>query len=986
MAMFTNQTRFTGMSGLDVNQMVSDLMRAHSVRVDRMRQNRDVLLWQREALRGAAADLRSFRDQRLSFTSNQHQNIRSVANFSSFTTSILNRSDGTAVRGVTVSPVDPASATPRQLQIVSAARGDVFRSADSLNRPIAAARNLNVNDFRGNDGFSMRVELNGRAETITIAASDIPLDAPAGSHAERADFVNVLNERLRNTFGSDVAGNSVGANDLTNAPGAGENQHVWASLDGNRLVFNTRSGNNVTIANGPGASGTTLERMGFDVPVNAEGNRVNPSTSFNPAAISMAELLGNSNGAFNFELNGTIVAFNGSVLTVDNTVVRSVVNHNNLTLQDVMNAVNNAETGARMSFSASTGRFTLESRSTGVAAGSVEFRDLAGGFFNRMGLGTDHNARAVSGVQSGTHMNNSNFGIRTNSGGAFDVSDFASDGFSLRFNLNEGVFRTITISSADLTSMADNDAFIARLNAELLNELGYAESGPNNFGGTIPPGATQRQNVWASIENGELVINAREGNRASIADATNQLGASDPGTRLSDFGFFPNTTPTQVGMLSTNFNARTTTINDILGGNPSASDPFEFTINGADISFDGEYITMTRTVNGTATTTTIGQIDPNYQTLTMNRLMDTINDANIGVRMSYDSNTGRFNVVSTDGTEPEDIELIGDLFDAIGLGTSDRINLAASRLHAATDAVIYLDGNRFVRASNNFRLDGLDFVLDPHNFPADMDPVDINLSFERDTSNTLQLIRDFVEEYNSLIRSIRELTETRRPRQSLSAGGGFYMPLTDEQRRGMSEREIELWEEQARTGILHRDDTLRRLSQDLHRALFQNVPLSTGGTINLLQIGIRTNQDLTRFGELQIDEERLQYALDNNLDGVTELFTNMSDIPGAGANANRNDRLAQAGLGQRINDIIQWQLSHGGGLYDRVGATSSDGSPVENNTMNTRIRAEDDRIDNLIRNLQRREQRYFIMFGRLESAMIQANSQMMFMEQMFWMG
>jgi flagellar capping protein FliD len=54
--------------------------------------------------------------------------------------------------------------------------------------------------------------------------------------------------------------------------------------------------------------------------------------------------------------------------------------------------------------------------------------------------------------------------------------------------------------------------------------------------------------------------------------------------------------------------------------------------------------------------------------------------------------------------------------------------------------------------------------------------------------------------------------------------------------------------------------------------------------------------------------------------------------------------------------------------------------------MGRRIQQEDTRIDRLIQNLQRREQRYFVTFGRLESAMIAANSQMMFLEQLFWMG
>jgi flagellar capping protein FliD len=168
--------------------------------------------------------------------------------------------------------------------------------------------------------------------------------------------------------------------------------------------------------------------------------------------------------------------------------------------------------------------------------------------------------------------------------------------------------------------------------------------------------------------------------------------------------------------------------------------------------------------------------------------------------------------------------------------------------------------------------------------------------------------------------------------------------------------------------------------------MFQDVQLSGGGSLNLVSLGIRTHSDLARFGELQIDEERLEAFLTERADDVMEVFTNFSDISGSGADANRPARLREAGLGQRIHDIIQWELSFGGGLHDRVGATSGEGASVENSAMSRRIVQEDARIDRLLLDLQRREQRYFVTFGRLESAMIQANSQMMFLEQLFWMG
>jgi flagellar capping protein FliD len=86
---------------MPVTDMVNQIMRGHSVRLERMRQQREVLVWQRDLLRNTASDMRAFRDQFLSFTTNQSNNIRSEANFSGRTTKITNAA-GDDVRGITV--------------------------------------------------------------------------------------------------------------------------------------------------------------------------------------------------------------------------------------------------------------------------------------------------------------------------------------------------------------------------------------------------------------------------------------------------------------------------------------------------------------------------------------------------------------------------------------------------------------------------------------------------------------------------------------------------------------------------------------------------------------------------------------------------------------------------------------------------------------------------------------------------------------------
>jgi flagellar hook-associated protein 2 len=154
-------------------------------------------------------------------------------------------------------------------------------------------------------------------------------------------------------------------------------------------------------------------------------------------------------------------------------------------------------------------------------------------------------------------------------------------------------------------------------------------------------------------------------------------------------------------------------------------------------------------------------------------------------------------------------------------------------------------------------------------------------------------------------------------------------------------------------------------------------------------MGIRTSSDMRHFGELQIDEVRLEYVVNNHLDDVRDVFTQSSNImpgsitvPGDPNNAQvhrlRRERLAESGVAQRINDILQWETMGGGALHEQAGA--------EQSVMSRRITDADRRIDNILRDLQRREQRYFERFSRLEAAMMQAQSQMMWLDQMMFAG
>jgi len=515
------------------------------------------------------------------------------------------------------------------------------------------------------------------------------------------------------------------------------------------------------------------------------------------------------------------------------------------------------------------------------------------------------------------------------------------------------------------------DAVLTEINQQLDTRFGRDTLGDLNT--QTAPGMNNRQRVFAYLDNdGNLVIKSRGNHDVRIAD-----GLSHSQGTLGNLGL-------SAGSTSFNLNM---SMEDLMGS-PADLSNMNFTIGraGSAVTFAvyNGYLTATRAdgsdINlGAAGNTPVDE-------MSVNDFMALVNSqsAHTGARLSFNNTSGRFTMESTAVGVANAINFDGDFFDRLGMSLTDRQHTTI-----ASQAIIEIDSIPHERDSNNFTIGDLSFRLDPSSM-GEIPPggLQVAVTTSRDTEQTMTMIREFVEAYNSLIRSIRDLTETRRPR--VRGGRDFYMPLTDEQRRAMSDREVEMWEAQARTGILHRDDTLRRLTQEIHREVFRNVRVGDQipgsnpprwETINLVHVGIRTSSSLDEFGELQIDEDRLRSALENNLEGVTELFTRQNFSLGV---QNRPERLRDSGIGQRIGDLLNWQLTAGGGIHDRAGLDR--GLSQHDNDLSRRIGREDRRIEDMIQNLQRREQRYFLTFGRLEAAMMQSQSQMMFLEQMFWMG
>src|SRR5699024_6285389 len=220
-------------------------------------------------------------------------------------------------------------------------------------------------------------------------------------------------------------------------------------------------------------------------------------------------------------------------------------------------------------------------------------------------------------------------------------------------------------------------------------------------------------------------------------------------------------------------------------------------------------------------------------------------------------------------------------------------------------------------------------------------------------------IKGFVEKYNELIGKIQDRLQEERHRD--------YRPLTDKQREAMTERQQELWEEKAKSGMLRRDPILSGALNDMRRDFYTQVENSgiPSGYDQLASIGINTTSNYLEGGKLEINEAELKSAIQDNPEAVEELFTS------EGSSYN------EKGILQRMTDSVNQ-------VMDQITEKAGNSLMAENQyTMGERLDNMNERISAFEDRLVQIENRYWRQFTQMEKAIQQMNSQSNFLMQNF---
>ena len=250
-------------------------------------------------------------------------------------------------------------------------------------------------------------------------------------------------------------------------------------------------------------------------------------------------------------------------------------------------------------------------------------------------------------------------------------------------------------------------------------------------------------------------------------------------------------------------------------------------------------------------------------------------------------------------------------------------------------------------ASNTFQINGFEVTLKAANDKP------INFNSPPDTESVLGTVTKFVDDYNKLIEDLNK--QIREPKYR------DFHPLSTEQKGEMKEKEIELWEEKAKSGTLRNDSMIASMLTKMRTVLMESV----GGKHSLNDLGITTSSNYLENGKLIIDEKKLRDAINADPGKIHDLF------------AMDGEQEADMGIARRLRTIVDDSRKD---IAARAGNT---GSVNQTFTLGRNLINMDKQIERFEDRLKQVESRYWKQFTAMEMAIQRSNNQYSYLANAF---
>ncbi|WP_295918939.1 flagellar filament capping protein FliD [Anaerovibrio lipolyticus] len=303
-------------------------------------------------------------------------------------------------------------------------------------------------------------------------------------------------------------------------------------------------------------------------------------------------------------------------------------------------------------------------------------------------------------------------------------------------------------------------------------------------------------------------------------------------------------------------------------------------------------------------------------------LATKINDltGTTGVTASYDAATGKFGLTNTagdailTGSDPLSSALVSKM-NITETEASRQAKEAAGQAHtwSGTNATVTIDGKSYDNDTNKLTVAGVTYTF----LDSTQAGQKATISVSQNTDKIVDYMKSFVEDYNKLLDSLNEKLSEKKYSD--------YKPLSKRQEEEMTEKQIEKWNEKAKSGLLYHNSEIQALVSSMREAIYTKVDAVDSQYNTLSSIGITTTNTK---GHLTIDTDKLKKALADDPDCVYQLFASDQDSTYIAGSTNKNkitsaqqkQDYANTGVANRLYNAMTTHMSK---ISDIAGTSKS---------------------------------------------------------------
>lgn len=966
---------FSGLaSGVDTESMVEQLLSGTQSKIDKQEGLKQQLQWKQEIYRDIISQINSFQTKFFSFSSSS--NLMSDAFFNAM--SAISSSSAFKATATSSASTGSSSMEVRRLATkASITSGSTISGKLDGKLDSAALQKLIDGQLGTKEDYTVKFKVGDKS--VSVDLRDVFVNDSTGTFTNytAADRDRLIQEKLTDAF---------------------KDTGVKASVSGGTIKLVSEGDNRQTITVSGDSGKLGLQKLGLTA----------NATSVNKTANKTSTLTGKVDGTPRMEFTVTLDDLKKTV---------------SIDLRDLMNADGSLKSDADIQKALQAGLDMAHGKGQVTARFGADGFELEVGTGRKVDIGGSDAAMAVLGMKNGdsnritlgSKLGDLNLGTKLQ-GGSFR---FTINGQEFHFTEDTAIIDVMDVinrsdAGVRMIYRAQDDKFVMEAKESGAGKQIVMSQEEGNlinalFGSGIPSGGRMRSKT---LEPYEIPFST------DVAFDSSKLNATTPGdTTLKDLGLtlkdkdgkdIPE--ETKLSDLSKasggiySFDADNKTITRKVDGKLTLAD-IGLTLNDK----DGNPIA------GTTTLADLAKTSDGLYSFTGGKIMRQVDGnttlGDLGLRFKGLDGSTKLSDLSTLTTEfdyedghiilKETFEPKGDRAKEAMLklfGTDGKIEVGtdgggdAFQKVDGQNAIVVVDGAQTERSSNNFTINGINYDLnditgtysdvtlndaDGKYYDADgnvveaKDLVDVGgvmkkfsgtvakVTVSQNTDQIMDGIKEFIDEYNKLVKTLNDLIDEDTTYRE-------YAPLTSAQKKEMSEREIELWEEKSKGGLLYRDSNIETFLQQMRTALYQK---PAGAGYALYELGIETGT-WEQKGQLTFGtdgEAKLRQLLENDPTGVMKLFTDKTE-----------------GLGTKLNDILNQTAkvsSSSPGTLVQIAGVKGMGTD-KNNTMYDQMKAIDDKIAALKRTYEAEKTRYWKQFNTMEQLISNMNTQSSYLAQM----